>query len=145
MQRHCHALLKNETMIYISSNKILRFCEKSSIPDANNPVYIYSKHSLFMQIPDLEKLMKEKNQTILTPLISLDTPGKATVVVIILADPDGHEICFVGDEAFRELSQLDPKGDALLNEVITIFPYVFFNILNSELAILISNFMTFRL
>ena len=30
---------------------------------------------------------------------------------------DGHEICFVGDEAFRELSQPDPKGDALLNEV----------------------------
>ena len=32
---------------------------------------------------------------------------------------DGHEICFVGDEAFRELSQVDPKADELLNEVST--------------------------
>ena len=30
---------------------------------------------------------------------------------------DGHEICFVGDEAFRELSQVDPKADQLLDEV----------------------------
>jgi len=30
--------------------------------------------------------MKDKNQTILTPLVSLDTPGKATVDVVILAD-----------------------------------------------------------
>ena len=31
--------------------------------------------------------MKEAKQTILTPLLSLDTPGKATVKVVILADP----------------------------------------------------------
>ena len=30
---------------------------------------------------------------------------------------DGHEICFVGDEAFRELSKPDPEGDRLLSEV----------------------------
>ena len=30
---------------------------------------------------------------------------------------DGHEICFVGDEAFRELSKVDPDGDNLLNTV----------------------------
>ena len=30
---------------------------------------------------------------------------------------DGHEICFVGDEAFRELSQFDPTGDKLLTDV----------------------------
>jgi len=30
---------------------------------------------------------------------------------------DGHEICFVGDEAFRELSQVDPQADKLLDEV----------------------------
>jgi len=29
---------------------------------------------------------------------------------------DGHEICFVGDEAFRELSQVDPAADRLLSE-----------------------------
>ncbi|XP_055892718.1 glyoxalase domain-containing protein 4-like isoform X1 [Biomphalaria glabrata] len=71
------------------------------------------------ELPMIEKSMMSENQTILKPLVSLDTPGKASVQVVILADPDGHEICFVGDEAFRELSQLDPKADDLLNEAIT--------------------------
>lgn len=31
--------------------------------------------------------MKKEKQKILTPLVSLDTPGKATVEVVILADP----------------------------------------------------------
>ncbi|XP_002741004.1 glyoxalase domain-containing protein 4-like [Saccoglossus kowalevskii] len=66
----------------------------------------------------IETLMTENDQTIVTPLVSLDTPGKATVEVVILADPDSHEICFVGDEAFRELSQVDPKGDQLLTEAL---------------------------
>ncbi|ELV11128.1 Glyoxalase domain-containing protein 4 [Tupaia chinensis] len=65
----------------------------------------------------LEDLMKREKQKILTPLVSLDTPGKATVQVVILADPDGHEICFVGDEAFRELSKVDPEGSKLLDDV----------------------------
>lgn len=70
------------------------------------------------QLPGIEQCVKENGYNILTPLVSLDTPGKATVQVVILADPDGHEICFVGDEAFRELSQLDPKADQLLNDAI---------------------------
>lgn len=39
------------------------------------------------KLPALEKLMKSEHQTILTPLVSLDTPGKATVQVVIIADP----------------------------------------------------------
>ncbi|XP_054712107.1 glyoxalase domain-containing protein 4-like [Uloborus diversus] len=70
------------------------------------------------ELAGIEHNIKEAGHKILTPLVSLDTPGKATVHVVILADPDGHEICFVGDEAFRELSQVDPKGDALLNEAL---------------------------
>uniref|UniRef100_A0A8C6V4V1 Glyoxalase domain containing 4 n=1 Tax=Naja naja TaxID=35670 RepID=A0A8C6V4V1_NAJNA len=69
------------------------------------------------ELPVIEALMKKEKQKILTPLVSLDTPGKATVQVVILADPDGHEICFVGDEAFRELSKVDPNGEKLLDEV----------------------------
>jgi len=34
--------------------------------------------------------VKEAGGTIVTPLVSLDTPGKATVVVVILADPVSH-------------------------------------------------------
>ncbi|KAJ6657308.1 hypothetical protein lerEdw1_002675 [Lerista edwardsae] len=70
------------------------------------------------ELPGIEALMKKENQKILTPLVSLDTPGKATVQVVILADPDGHEICFVGDEAFIELSKVDPNGGKLLDEAI---------------------------
>lgn len=55
---------------------------------------------------------------ILTPLKRLDTPGKATVSVVILQDPNNHEICFVGDEAFRELSVYDSNADAMLNEAM---------------------------
>ncbi|XP_045155894.1 glyoxalase domain-containing protein 4 [Echinops telfairi] len=39
------------------------------------------------ELPVLEALMKRESQKILTPLVSLDTPGKATVQVVILADP----------------------------------------------------------
>lgn len=67
------------------------------------------------ELSSIEALMKQQNQKILTPLVSLDTPGKATVQVVILADPDGHEICFVEDETFRELSQIDPNGKQLLD------------------------------
>ena len=36
--------------------------------------------------------------------ITLPTPGKADVVVTILSDPDGYEICFVGDIGFYDLA-----------------------------------------
>ncbi|RXG55010.1 Glyoxalase domain-containing protein 4 [Armadillidium vulgare] len=39
------------------------------------------------ELKPIEALMKEKGQTILTPYTSLDTPGKKTVEVVILADP----------------------------------------------------------
>jgi thiol-disulfide isomerase/thioredoxin len=39
-----------------------------------------------------------------TPPLTLPTPGKADVVVTILRDRDGYEICFVEDEAFYELA-----------------------------------------
>ncbi|XP_047468818.1 glyoxalase domain-containing protein 4-like isoform X1 [Penaeus chinensis] len=65
-----------------------------------------------------EEKMKDAGQKIITPYVSLDTPGKATVQVVILADPDGHEICFVGDEGFRELSQVDLNADKLLSEAM---------------------------
>nr|CAG4648757.1 EOG090X09EK [Polyphemus pediculus] len=72
------------------------------------------------ELPAIESKVKDANGTILTPLVSLDTPGKATVQVVIIADPDGHEICFVGDEAFRELSAFDPEADRLLNEALNL-------------------------
>lgn len=61
----------------------------------------------------IDEKIKSANKTILTPLTCLDTPGKATVRVIILADPDGHEICFVDDENYQQLSKFDPDGEKL--------------------------------
>lgn len=55
----------------------------SSIIVITNSIWII----LIPQLPDLEAVMKKENQKILTPLVSLDTPGKATVEVVILADP----------------------------------------------------------
>ncbi|KRZ04494.1 Glyoxalase 1 [Trichinella zimbabwensis] len=55
---------------------------------------------------------------ILNSITSLETPGKATVEVLILADPDGHEICLVGKEGFMQLCVMDPKGAELFNTAI---------------------------
>lgn len=70
------------------------------------------------ELPSIQEGLKSAGEKILTPLVSLDTPGKATVEVVIPADPDGHEICFVGDEAFRQLSQVDPQADELLDKAM---------------------------
>jgi len=59
-----------------------------------------------------------KKGSILKPYVSLDTPGKATVQVVILGDVDGYEICFVNDNGFRDLSKVDPEADRLLGEGI---------------------------
>jgi len=73
--------------------------------------------------PNIDEVIKKTNNTILTPLISLDTPGKATVRVIILADPDGHEICFVDDEGFRQLSKVEADGNDQLDKNIAKDPF----------------------
>lgn len=46
-------------------------------------------------LPDIQKKIEVEHHTILTPLISLDTPGKATVSVVILADPVSFFSCFI--------------------------------------------------
>lgn len=72
----------------------------------------------FSEQPMIQKPIKESGNKILTDLITLDTPGKASVRVIILADPDGHEICFVDDEGFRQLSVPDYPSEAILDRFI---------------------------
>ena len=72
---------------------------------------------------NIGETIKKHEKTILTPLITLDTPGKATVRVIILADPDGHEICFVDDEGFSELSKVDPDSNAALDKYMKKDPF----------------------
>jgi hypothetical protein len=38
--------------------------------------------------------------------------------ILKLCVKDDHEICFVGEEAFDELSKVDPEGDALLEDAL---------------------------
>jgi catechol 2,3-dioxygenase-like lactoylglutathione lyase family enzyme len=81
----------------------------------------YGRIAFSCPAEDLETIQEQVETakfTVLTPLIALDTPGKATVHVVILADPDGHEVCFVGDEAFRKLSKEDENAPQLLGEAI---------------------------
>jgi hypothetical protein len=73
--------------------------------------------------PFIDEMIQKHQQTILTPLVTLDTPGKASVRVIILADPNGHEICFVDDESFTELSAFDPTSEAALDKYIKKDPF----------------------
>lgn len=71
------------------------------------------------ELKEIEERMNAANpHFVQNPLISLDTPGKSTVWVVILRDPNDHEICFVGDEAYKELSVADPKASNLLQEAI---------------------------
>ncbi|ODN06483.1 Glyoxalase domain-containing protein 4 [Orchesella cincta] len=72
------------------------------------------------QLKPIEELVSNSTDgsKVLTSFLTLPTPGKADVHVVILQDPDGHEICFVGDEGFRDLSQVDPAGDQLLEDAI---------------------------
>lgn len=71
------------------------------------------------QLPVIQKEIQDANYNVLTPLVSLDTPGKATVQVVILEDPSGHEICIVGDEGFRELSKVDLDANEALDKSIS--------------------------
>ncbi|MEE6469479.1 hypothetical protein FKM82_008648 [Ascaphus truei] len=47
------------------------------------------------ELPNIEAQLKKEKQKILTPLVSLDTPGKATVQVLILADPDFTKLIYL--------------------------------------------------
>lgn len=39
------------------------------------------------QLPGIQTIIKKNKKKVLTDLVTLDTPGKASVTVIILADP----------------------------------------------------------
>uniref|UniRef100_D3TNM2 Putative glyoxalase n=1 Tax=Glossina morsitans morsitans TaxID=37546 RepID=D3TNM2_GLOMM len=71
----------------------------------------------------ISDIITEAKGTILTPLIELDTPGKETVRVIILADPDGFEICFVDEEGFSKLSAVEEDAEKNLDKYIKKDPF----------------------
>eukprot|EP01137_Pigoraptor_chileana_P023149 Opistho-2@88991 len=64
-------------------------------------------------IHPVHKAVVAAGDKIQTEPVRLDTPGKPTVEVVILADRDGYEICFVGEEGFAALSTTKPGDDAI--------------------------------
>ena len=66
----------------------------------------------------LQDAVRAEGHTVAAPLALMPTPGKASVPILILADPDGHEVCVVGDEAFRGASQRDDDAPQKLAEAL---------------------------
>lgn len=100
--------------------------EFSQIDEAINRAKAYGRIAFAVPYdlqPSIDEMIQNNKKTILTPLVVLDTPGKASVRVIILADDDGHEICFVDDEGFSQLSEYDPKSEADLDKYIKKDPF----------------------
>jgi thiol-disulfide isomerase/thioredoxin len=61
--------------------------------------------------PIFQSVSSSPLDKVLVPPLTLPTPGKADVVVTILQDRDGYEICFVEDLAFYQLAE--PKYDVV--------------------------------
>lgn len=102
------------------SGFVLELVQSSAAIDhATAPGRIAFSYPEEKQLALQEKMQKSEQGSIINTLIKLDTPGKATVQVVILGDVDGHQICFVGDAGYRQLSQFDPKADPLLNEAMS--------------------------
>lgn len=86
----------------------------------------FGRIAFAIKYDDQTKLSEEvnkQNAKVIHPLTSLDTPGKATVRVIILSDPNDLEICFVDEEGFSQLSQVDPDSNADLDKNIKRDPF----------------------
>jgi len=58
-----------------------------------------------LQMDAIEESVQKNGNKVHTKRIKLETPGKATVEVVILLDPDNYEICIVGAEAFYQLCE----------------------------------------
>ena len=56
------------------------------------------------KIEQIAQVVRQRGGKIHTAPITLETPGKADVDVVILLSPDDYEICFVGEEGFDDLS-----------------------------------------
>lgn len=62
-------------------------------------------------VPPIFSAVSAAGGFVQVPPLTLPTPGKADVVVTILQDRDGYEICFVEDVAFYDLAT--PKYDVI--------------------------------
>lgn len=131
-RKYWHDLLKmnmieeNEESVLLSYGETQASLRLTLLREKLNRAKAYGR--IAFEIPEstqqpLFEAVQAAGGTILKPLIRLETPGKATVSVIILADPDDHEICFVDKEGFTELSQADPDATDQLDKYIRKDPF----------------------
>nr|ACO10351.1 Glyoxalase domain-containing protein 4 [Caligus rogercresseyi] len=117
LQMNLRSKGNKECLLDFSEDKIKVILEKTDPAIDRKTAYGRIACSIPLEEqPGLSDRLVAKKRTILHPLIKLDTPGKKTVRVLIIADPDGQEVCFVEDEGFRELSEPDVNGDELLEK-----------------------------
>lgn len=112
---------QNESLIELGFGEDQAKLKLRDIGEPINHATAYGRIAFSVPTSDLESYQenaKNNQYKILTPFVTLDTPGKASVSVVIFADPDGHEICFVGDKEFRELSQFDADSEKQLDKYI---------------------------
>lgn len=64
-------------------------------------------------IQALTERVTAKGFRIHTEPVTLSTPGKADVHVVILADPDDYEICYVHEDGFNDLSAAEESSAAI--------------------------------
>lgn len=131
-QRYWHSLLNMKVLEKSDSSLALTYGENQASLAFKKVNVAIDRKTAYGRIafavpyeiqPVIEKIVKENNQPILKDLVTLPTPGKADVRVIILSDPNQLEICFVDEEGFSQLSQFDPKGDADLEKYIKKDPF----------------------
>lgn len=106
------------TMGFSEDQAGIKFVKQGTVEHAK----AYGRVAFAVPTPELKEAEDKAvagGHQILTSLVTLKTEGKADVSVVIFSDPDRFEICFVGDEGFRDLSQFDPEGDALLDKAIS--------------------------
>lgn len=70
------------------------------------------------ELLSLNQTIKDANQKILTDLVSLDTPGKASVTVVILADPVGFDCNKVYHTILAFSHFTDKKKNNFINRVM---------------------------
>ncbi|KAI8126901.1 hypothetical protein FF38_08089 [Lucilia cuprina] len=131
-KKYWHDLLRMNLLLEDDNSLLLKYgdnqaalCLKQSTETLNR-AKAYGRIAFAVpkdQQPYINDIITQAEQKILTPLIELDTPGKETVRVIILADPDGHEICFVDEEGFGKLSAVEEDADKMLDKYIGKDPF----------------------
>nr|ADG64923.1 hypothetical protein [Drosophila pseudoobscura] len=119
-------LAENKQSVWLTYDFKQASLQLTQTPDPINRAKAYGRIAFAVpaatQQPLHEAVVATGGTVLKSPII-LETPGKPAVTVLILADPDGHEICFVDEEGFSQLSQEESDGDQRLEKYLAKDPF----------------------